>query len=254
MLSLLNKHRGALGFTALPQELEAAAQSTRAFLSTETARVVINSAAISGDMLELDVIVQSLSGHKLPTAYPSRRAWLHVRVNAQDGEASFESGQLNPDGSIAGNDNDENGISFEPHYTVIEHADQVQIYESILVDYQDRVTTGLLSGVSYVKDNRLLPRGFEKASASWEIAVHGGALEDSDFIGGGDRVHYRIDLGGTDGAVTVSVQLMFQTIGYRWAENLRAYDAPETNRFVGYYEDSAGNSAVTLASDTVVLE
>ena len=254
MLSILNKYRGELGVTALPQELEATVQSTRAFLSTETARVAIDSAEISGDILEFDVTIQSLSGHKLPTAYPSRRAWLYVRVHSQDGEAIFESGQLNPDGSITGNGNDENGISFEPHYTIIEHADQVQIYESIVVDHRDRVTTGLLSGVSYIKDNRLLPRGFEKASASWEIAVHGNALEDSDFIGGGDQVHYRIDLGGTDDVATVSVQLMFQTIGYRWAENLRAYDAPETNRFVGYYEDNAGNSAVTLASDTVVIE
>lgn len=254
MLSLLNKYRGELGVTALPQELEATVQSTRAFLSTETAHVAIDSAEISGDMLELDVTVQSLSGHKLPTAYPSRRAWLYVGVHSQDGEAIFESGQLNPDGSIAGNDNDENGISFEPHYTIIERADQVQIYESIIVDHRDQVTTGLLSSVSYIKDNRLLPRGFEKASASWETAVHGNASEDSDFIGGGDQVHYRIDLSGTDDVATVSVQLMFQTIGYRWAENLRAYDAPETNRFVGYYEDSAGNSAVTLASDTVVIE
>ena len=39
--------------------------------------------------------------------------------------------------------------------------------------------------------------------------------------------------------MTVSAELLFQTIGYRWAENLRDYDAFETNRFVEYYEESA---------------
>lgn len=46
----------------------------------------------------------------------------------------------------------------------------------------------------------------------------------------------------------MSARLMFQTIGYRWAGNLSAYDSFETNRFVGYYEANAADSAVVLAS------
>jgi hypothetical protein len=42
--------------------------------------------------------------------------------------------------------------------------------------------------------------------------------------------------------------LLYQSIGFRWAENLRAYDAAETQRFVRYYSESAAGSAVKLAS------
>jgi hypothetical protein len=251
MLGILNKYRGELGVTALPQELDASIRRTKQFLGTETARVVIDGAEIVGSILELDVTVESLAGHKLPSAYPSRRVWLHVRVNDENGNVLFESGRLNSDGSIAGNDNDADATQFEPHYTLVERPDQVQIYEPILADWQDRITTGLLYGVRYAKDNRILPRGFDKLSASWEVAVNGGALEDRDFIGGSDQIRYAVAIGDSDGPLTITTELMFQTVGYRWAENLRAYDAEEPQRFVRYYEENAGNSAVMLASASI---
>ena len=253
MLGILNKYRGELGVTALPQELDAAIRRTQEFLSTATARIAIESADIAGSTLELDVAVASLAGHKLPTAYPSRRVWLHVRVNDENGNVVFESGRLSPDGSIAGNDNDADGSRFEPHYTRIERADQVQIYEPILVDWRNRVTTGLLFGHRYIKDNRILPRGFDKATASWEVAVNGGAREDPDFTGGSDRIRYSIELGDADGPLIVTAELMFQTIGYRWARNLGGYAAPEPQRFIRYYEESAADSAVTLAIDSITV-
>ena len=45
----------------------------------------------------------------------------------------------------------------------------------------------------------------------------------------------------------IEVRLIFQPIAYRWAQNLKPYDAPETNRFVSYYESMAGSSALELA-------
>ena len=56
---------------------------------------------------------------------------------------------------------------------MIDRPDQVQIYESILGDADSHPTTGLLSAVRYLKDNRLLPRGFDKATADPQIAVFG---------------------------------------------------------------------------------
>lgn len=46
----------------------------------------------------------------------------------------------------------------------------------------------------------------------------------------------------------MSVELLYQTIGYRWARNLEVYDAHEANRFVGYYKANADSSAVVLAT------
>ena len=67
----------------------------------------------------------------------------------------FESGALAPNGAIAGNDNDTDPLGVEPHYTEIRAPDQAQIYESVMGDAAGRPTTGLLTGVRYLKDNRL---------------------------------------------------------------------------------------------------
>ena len=115
-----------------------------------------------GEQLSVAVRVQNLTGHKLPTAYPSRCAWLHVVVTDGSGRTVFESGALHADGSIAGNVNDEDPHRYEPHFTEITDPEQVEIFEPILKDQQGQVTTGLLSAVGYLKDNRLLPDGFDK--------------------------------------------------------------------------------------------
>ena len=248
MLGILNKYRGELGVAALPQELDTAIRETKDYLGSSAARVVIDSAKVTGTTLALAVRVENLGGHKLPTAYPARRVWLHVRVTDDAGAVLFESGAPKADGSIAGNDNDEDALKFEPHYREIARPDEVQIYESIMADRDGRVTTGLLRGVRYAKDNRLLPRGFDKATADAEVAVHGDAERDADFVGGSDRLSYRVDLGrARAAALRVDITLLYQSIGYRWVENLRAYDAPEPQRFVRYYQDSATGSALTLA-------
>ena len=68
-----------------------------------------------------------------------------------------------------------------------------------MVDENDAVTTGLLTGVRYVKDNRLLPRGFDKATHEWDIAVYGAAADDWDFTGGSDLVRYAVDVTDANG-------------------------------------------------------
>jgi hypothetical protein len=166
----------------------------------------------------------------------------------------FESGALEADGSIAGNDNDADASRFEPHYDEIRGAGEVQIYEPIMVDPKDRVTTSLLAAVRYVKDDRLLPRGFDKGKAPNEVAVRGSAAADSDFVGGGDRVTYVVALPrAAAGPLRVDVSLMFQPIGRRWAENLRPYDSAETRRFVAYYDAAAEASAFTIAEASAAI-
>jgi hypothetical protein len=246
---LLGRYHDELNLIPSSQEFSAAANRTVAFLQAESARLGIDTPALRVGRLEMDVTVQNLDGHKLPTAYPSRRAWLHVTVRARSGQVLFDSGALRPDGSIVGNVNDEDPLRFEPHYREIRDAKQVEIYEAILGDRNGAVTTGLLNAVGYLKDNRLLPRGFDKHTASAEIAVHGDALQDPAFTGGSDRVHYSIALGAAQGPYQVQAELLYQPIGYRWATNLKVYHtAAEPQRFNSYYDAMGPATTVTLAS------
>lgn len=251
MLRMLNRYRDALEVSALPHELATGAERTLEYLRSSAATVRIDRVSVAGERLRAEVIVENLGGHKLPTAYPARRAWLHVVVRDGSGAIVFESGALNADGSVTGNDNDADAARFEPHYTEITAPDQVQIYESILGDANGGVTTGLLQGVRYLKDNRLLPRGFDKRTAEADVAVHGGAADDPDFEAGGDRVGYAVPLRGAIGPFTVSAELLYQPIGFRWANNLKRYDAPEPRRFTSYFDSMAGASATTLARASV---
>lgn len=253
MLRMLNRYRNDLGVEALPQELEAAAGATIAQLQRQTATLTMARAEADSAQLAIDLTVRNLTGHKLPTAYPSRRAWLHVIVRDRDGELVFESGAIEASGLLRGNDNDADGARFEPHHTEIRSPDQVQIFESVMRDVNGNVTTGLLRGVEYIKDNRLLPRGFDKATAGPDIAVRGTARQDPDFTAESDRVRYVVNTAGRTGPFQVSAELRYQPISYRWARNLRAYDAMETRRFVKWYDAMASGSSEVLASATASM-
>ena len=249
MQDMLNRYRGELSVAALPQELSAAALYTREYLETRAATIEVRNAAFEGGRVNAEVVIHNRNGHKLPSAYPSRRAWLHILVRDRNGKIVFESGALKPDGSIAGNENDADPLRYEPHYREIRSAEEVQIYESILGDESGQVTTGLLRGTRYLKDNRLLPDGFEKSTADKDIAVIGGASEDADFTGGGDRVRYSVPAGEAQGPFTVEAELMYQPIGFRWANNLKAYNsAAEPRRFTGYYDSMQNSTAVRMAA------
>jgi hypothetical protein len=248
MLRILNRYRTELGVAAASSELEATARATLRQLETETAAVSIDRADRNGGSIAVEVAVRNLTGHKLPTGYPSRRAWLHLSVLDQQGRIVFESGAIEPTGRIRGNDNDADPARFERHYDEIRSADEVQIYESVLRTPAGAPTTGLLQAVGYAKDNRLLPRGFDKATAAPDIAVQGEAASDASFTEAGDRLRYVIDAGGVAaGPLQVDVELRYQSIGFRWAQNLRSYDAPEPRKFVSYFDALAAVSSTVLA-------
>jgi hypothetical protein len=249
---MLNRYHDELQVGAEPSELAAAADRTVGYLQSQAARVALSVPQVRAGRLTAEVSVENLGGHKLPTAFPSRRAWLHVVVRNATHAVIFESGALNADGSIQGNDNDLDPARYEPHYTEIRSADQVQIYEDILGDAHGAVTTGLLTAVGYVKDNRLLPHGFDKTTAAPEIAVHGAAASDVGFDGSGHRLRYSVDVGPAIGPFEIDAELLYQPIGYRWAKNLGAYDAPEPRRFSGYFEAMAPASATLLAKARAV--
>ncbi len=247
MLGILGTHRDELAVTVQPAALNAEIAQTTEFAQSKSARVTLSPAQLADGKLSFSVRVENLTGHKLPTAYPSRRAWLHIVVTAADGHAVFESGKLNADGSIAGNVNDTDATRYLPHFSEITSPDQVEIFEPILGDGEGHVTTGLLTTTQYLKDNRIPPTGFDKRDAPADIAVHGKAADDPNFTGGSSTTHYTVATSGGAGPYRISAELIYQPIGFRWAHNLASYKATEPQRFVDYYEKAASQSALVLA-------
>lgn len=245
VLRMLDRFRDELGVAALSTELEATARATLRQLETQTATLSLRTER-GPDGVSAVVDIRNLTGHKFPTGYPSRRAWLHLTARDAQGRVVFESGAVGADGAIAGNDNDADAAAVEPHYDEIRQPDEVQIYETILGAPGNAVTTGLIRATHYLKDNRLLPRGFDKATAHQDIAVHGTALQDPNFAGEGDVVRYRLPAA----TASVDVELRYQPIAFRWAQNLRAFDAPEPKRFVRAFTDMAPDSSAVVSQAT----
>jgi len=254
MLNLVGDNPEILGARAKDGQIETAVAATEMMLQYKTAIVDVLKASVEDGQLGLDVAVASLTGHKFPTGFPSRRAWLQVTVRDGGGNVIFESGGVGSDGLIIGNDNDQDEGLYEPHYSVISSPDQVQIYETILLNTEYQVTTTLLYGAGYAKDNRLLPDGFELTAAIPETMPFGLAVDDLDFIGGGDTVRYQVDVSEASGPFTVTVALNYQTIGFRWAENLRAYRTEQTDLFISLFDGSVNLPVVVSSVEVEVGE
>lgn len=252
MLEMLKRFAAELDLPTSELEFETNIGLTTEMLQERTARLKLEELRITGGRLLSSIKITNLAGHKLPTAYPSRRVWLHVTVQDAAGSLIFESGGYHPDGSIIGNDNDLSAQDYEPHYSLITSAEQVQIYETILRTVEGDLTTTLLRASGYRKDNRIPPAGYQKGAPFPNIAVHGKALDDEDFNGGGDTISYAIDLGSASGELTITVELLYQSISFRWAENLVQGEGPEIERFSRYYQ-AVPNLPVVIASLTETI-
>jgi hypothetical protein len=246
MLGMLQTFADELQVTADGEHLQEARDRTLELLQEQSASLSIEALQLSGTRLTVEVRVKNQAGHKLPTGFPARRAWLRFQVTDATGAVVFESGAVDAEGRIAGNDADEDPTRFEPHYLAIVQTDQVQIYEAVLGDSAGQATTGLMQASQYLKDNRLLPVGLDPGDALESIRPVGQTTEDPDFFGGEDSLQYAIDLAAAPRPFTVQVQLLFQSIGYRWAQNLRELQGDQIEQFLRFYE-AVPNTPVVLA-------
>ncbi len=246
MLDILSNNKNQLG--VLSNNFAETLSKTDAMLKS-AATVTVAEQRSTPNALDFTLQINSTTGHKLPTSYPSRRAVVHVVVTNAQNQIVWESGKVRADGSIVGVDADENGASFEPHYDQITAEDQVQVYEAIMGNDQGEVTYTLLRGKEYLKDNRILPPGFNKASAPADVRVAGSAATDSNFIGGSDQISYQI--GGLPvGNYTVKAELVYQTLSHAYAEDLFSDTAtPEVVDFKSMFDASSQKSSVITSAE-----
>jgi len=249
MVNLLKADAVDLGVTADAVHFDDTLSRTLVQLQKDTAVLTARATRTVDnlDSLAVTVDVENLAGHKLPSGLPSRRSWLHVVVTDAGNKTIFESGRPLAEGRIEGNDAEEpdSRLSYEPHYDTIITADQVQIYEPIMLNYEGEVTYTLLRAYSYAKENRLLPAGFDKSSASGDIAVYGRAVADENFIDGSDQVAYEINVAGANGRLSITVELLYQILSYPFVADLANTSTDLVNRFIDRY-NLADNVPVVL--------
>lgn len=181
-------------------------------------------------VLELRVEVENLTGHKFPTGHPYRRAWLHVRVTDSRQRVLFESGAVEKTGVLRHVPD-----GYTPHRDVITRPEEVQIYQSVMADERGEATWSLLRGASYLKDNRLPPRGFVATGAdAAHIRVRGSAEQDADFhaqANGRDTVTYRIALPEAKRSVSIEVELLYQSVPPEAVARLLDSEEPQARTF-----------------------
>lgn len=251
MQAILRDYRDELGISVEPAQFDASIARNRLFLQN-AATITIASSSLNSGQLEAEVRIINQTGHKLPSGFPSRRVYVHFVVSDTSGKVVFESGKLAADGSIIGNAADVDSKQYENHYTTITSADQVQIYEAVMGDANAMTTHTLMRASHYLKDNRLLPAGFDKGEVSTDIAVAGLAAADSDFDAGGDRIMYRVPIPAA-GSYTVRAELIYQPLAYGHLQDLfSSIHLPEVDQFKTMF-DAAPLKAETIAVDTVTL-
>lgn len=249
LLDLFAKHGKELGTDVAPEAFAQLAAATRAQLAHSTATVELAGVKREGRRLAFDVAITNLTGHKFPTGYPARRAWLSLEVRAGS-RTVFESGGVDAEGRLQ-------GIADElalPHVDRVTRASDVPVYELSADDAEGRRTTSLARMARVAKDTRLLPRGWRKdgphAGATRPVGVDG----DPDFADGRDVVHAELELPAeATGKLTVIARFLYQPIPPAWADGLRASKTEEAQRFLALY-DGARKAPETVALAVEIVE
>ncbi|WEJ62331.1 hypothetical protein [Thiomicrorhabdus lithotrophica] len=265
LLTLLKTYMTELGLGSASghsaQGFQDQIEATQIFLSS-AAELTVNP-SLTGSTLEVPVTITNKTGHKLPTSYPSRRMWIHMKVTDNNGNTVFESGAVDSNGRIA-KDNATNGFTqskcleilkqpdaatfdsvaqgcYEPHHNIINNPNQVAIYEGVLGDVNQDITHVLLHARQYIKDNRIPPKGWTLAGqhtnpadpAIKDDGIVGSASTDGDFAPGKeaaggsdatDTVTYSIDVSAGTAPFSVTADLYYQTIKPSFVLGMHADD------------------------------
>lgn len=258
MLSILRDQLSETGRKSNVAQFDSAIKETRRTLREKTARIEITEAKRRDRKLTIQVSVANLAGHKLPTAYPSRRVWVRLLVRDADGHVLFASGSFDERGRIVdgyGNvlASEKAGGPIVGHRSVIELPREVQVYEAVMEDSNGEVTFTLLHGARYNKDNRLLPRGWASTHRRGPATAPVGTSNDGNFLAGADKVVYVVDAPPNRGPFRIEATLYYQTLGARYADELFTHDVKEMRYFRTLYEQ-ADTRPETLSRHAMTVE
>lgn len=255
MLKLMKDHRSELGISATEQDFDNVIEATENMLRFRTLEVELTDLERTADTAFLALELTNLAGHKFPSGYPARRAFIHFVATTVEGDTLFESGALNQNYELAGHN-----ATYEPHYTTIRSEDQVQIYEQVLGDVNNQKTTVLVRAASALKDNRIPPKGFSQTHEVYDTTrISGLALQDTDFNqglqgegSGSDVVYFHIPTQGYFDALSITATVYYQSMPPEWMVEMFSESTPEIDRFVEMY-NGAQRSPSIVGQDAITV-
>ena len=135
MLELMKNNIKALDITANAGHFNTVIARTQDQLRYQTADVTLHTGVIDQDTARFELNIRNLAGHKFPSGYPARRAFVEFVITDNNGQEVFRSGGVDNDYRVIGEN-----ATYEPHYNVINAPEQVQIYEMVMADVNGNKT------------------------------------------------------------------------------------------------------------------
>ncbi|MBK8499508.1 MAG: T9SS type A sorting domain-containing protein [Flavobacteriales bacterium] len=244
MLKLLKQNLDALSLTSSSTRFDSTIARTNRMLQQHTLLLETFVPDRTNDTAFIDVKLTNLAGHRFPSGYPSRRAFIELIVLNEIGDTLFQSGRWDGNYEVVGHD-----AQWEPHHDVITVEDQAQIYEMVMSDVNGNKTTVLERAKEPLKDNRLVPHGFSALHYTYDTTlVVNVPASDIDFnhdqVGvegsGTDITHYHVPMGGYTGLIDVHARVWYQSVPPRWNEEMFSYNTAEIDSFRTMYEAADG--------------
>ena len=255
MLNLLKHNNTALELTANQVHFDSTIARTERMLQQQSILLETTVMDRTTETATIDVKLTNLAGHKFPSGYPARRAFIELHVQDENGGTLFRSGNWDGTYEVVGHD-----AIYEPHHDVITQEDQAQIYEMVMADVNGDKTTVLERAKEPLKDNRLAPLGFTSTHISYDTAIVVGVPgSDTDFnrFGNGtegsgtDITHYQVPMGGYLGPVTITARVWYQSAPPRWMQEMFEYNTLAIDTFRTMYEAEDG-SPVLVKEEVIV--
>ncbi len=255
MLKMLRNNIDTLGLTANETRFDSTINRTLRNLQQLSVSTSLNEIDRTQDSLYIDLELVNMVGHKLPGGYPSRRIFVELYAIAEIGDTIFHSGEMNGQYDLVNED-----VDYEPHYGMINNEEQVQIYEMVMGDIENNVTTVLERAYLHLKDNRLPPLGFTSDHISYDtIQIVGLAELDENFNKSGseegtgsDIISYRIPIGDYEmQTIEITVKIHYQTVASRWLENMFTYTSEDIDLFEDLYQNA--DKQPVLMNETMLV-
>ena len=266
MLEIMRDNVELLGLTATAEQFDSTLLWTQQLLTEKTLDLQLVTAnwevIPDNDAFEIVLRLLNKTGHKFPSGYPSRRAFVELIITNFENDTVFHSGKMDASGAniISA---DEFGLSsYEPHYDIISSEDQVQIYEVVDGDVSGMPTNIQERAAIKLKDNRIVPKGFSFDHPVYDTTtVVGQALFDPNFnyiegvVGtGSDDVIYSLPLNDmvNESELNLQVNIWYQSMPPRWVESMFDFESLEIESFQSLYEEH-GAAPILIASHSEII-